>query len=466
MKGSAMSWRRFVWLVVATVQMVPLTCCGQVATDAKAGSVSTQRPNVILILADDFALGDLASNNGGASRTPNLDRLAAESVRFSNAYSGSCVCAPARAAMLTGRYPHRTGVVTLNQENYPKLSRLRLDETTLADVLRANGYATGLIGKWHCGIEPDYHPMKRGFDEFAGFIGPNSYFGFRLDVNEAVSHGNKGYLTEELTERAIHFVQRHHGDPFFLHLAHYAPHRPLEAPQELIDFYVDKGLEQSTATIYAMIEVMDQGIGKLLSELDRLDLSRRTLVIFASDNGPDPVTGTRFNLQHRGMKYEVYEGGIRVPLFFRWAGQWPSGERDQVVQFIDLFPTILDVCGVSHPPKLPIDGASLKGVLSGASDPLSRPLFWQWNRASPNYTHNAAMRMGNWKLVKPFVNRKSNPKDSDLKPLLFDLSAEEPEQRDVSEQHPERYAEMLKELNAWSRDVERSRKRKMFANGQ
>ena len=294
-----------------------------------ANAGADERPNVILILADDLALGDLASRNGGISRTPNLDRLASESVRFTQAYSASCVCAPARAALLTGRYPHRTGVVTLNMNRFPELTRLKLDETTIADVLGANSYVTGLIGKWHCGHGKDYHPLKRGFQEFEGFSGSQdlSYFNYKLNVAGSPVVVENDYLTDDLSQRAIEFVRRHQKRPFFLHLAHYAPHRPLEAPADLIRFYREKGLNESTATIYAMIEVMDRGIGELLQELNRLKLSSKTLLIFASDNGPDPIPGKRFNENRRGMKYEVYEGGIRVPLFMRWDGKLKNKQR-------------------------------------------------------------------------------------------------------------------------------------------
>ena len=200
-----------------------------------AGLLSAdERPNVILILADDMAIGDLSSSNGGRSRTPQLDQLAKRSVRFTQAYSASCVCAPARAALLTGRYPHRTGVVTLNMNRYPELTRLRREETTIADVLKANGYVTGLIGKWHCGLGADYHPLRRGFDEFEGFSGSQelSYYQYTLDVGGKTVEVKDNYLTDDLSRRAIAFVRRHRDRPFFLHLAHYAPHRPLEAPAQ------------------------------------------------------------------------------------------------------------------------------------------------------------------------------------------------------------------------------------------
>ncbi len=426
-------------------------------------AADSRPPNVILILADDLCAGDLSSANGGISRTPNLDRLAEQSVRFQNAYSASCVCAPARAALLTGRYPHRTGVVTLNMNRYPAMTRLNEGETTLADVLKDNGYATGLIGKWHCGLGKQYHPMQRGFQEFEGFGGSEelSYFDYSLDINGDRTDVDDDYLTDDLSRRAIAFVNRHRERPFFLHLAHYAPHRPIEAPGELIQSYRDQGLDESTATIYAMIEVMDRGIGELLAALDRLKLTDQTVVLFASDNGPDPLTGSRFNHNRRGMKYDVYEGGIRVPLFVRYPPTLTPGDRRQLVHFVDLFPTILDICEIAFQPKLPIDGISFLPVLKDTSTQHARPQFWQWNRGRPNFTHNAAMRDGPWKLVRPFVNRKANPSDAEERPVLFNLDDDPAEKQDRAKQNQARYQEMLKQLERWSRAVEKSRTRSL-----
>lgn len=428
-----------------------------------ATAADVVQPNVILILADDLAVGDLSANNGGRCRTPNLDRLATQSVRFTQAYSASCVCAPARAALLTGRYPHRTGVVTLNMNKYPALTRLHLDEVTLPDVMRANNYRTGLIGKWHCGSGPDFHPLRRGFDEFEGFSGSQelSYFRYRLDINGTESDVDKGYLTDDLSGRAIDFVRRHRNHPFFLHLAHYAPHRPIEAPAELVKTYTDSGLDQSTATIYAMIEVMDRGIGELMNELERLKLSDQTIVIFASDNGPDPLTGVRFNQELRGTKYQVYEGGIRVPLFIRSPGRFAAGQRDQMVHFVDLFPTVLDLCGIQYASKLPLDGESFRDVLVAESSTRSTVRYWQWNRGQPNYTHNAAIREGRWKLTKPYVNRKTNPADSELPEVLYDLESDPSESRNVAAENPGRVDAMRIKLSRWADRVEQDRKRKI-----
>lgn len=429
----------------------------------KAGTTVAQpaQPNVILILADDLAPGDLQGGGGSETRTPNLDRLATQSVQFNQAYSASCVCAPARAALLTGRYPHRTGVVTLNQNKYPVMTRLRSDETTIADIMRSAGYATGLIGKWHTGRGEGYHPLDRGFGEFEGFDGSTEvgYFRYRFDVNRNVTTVTDRYLTEDLTDRAINFVRRNRDRAFFLHLAHYSPHRPLEAPAEIISKYCDQGFDESTAIIYAMIEVMDRGIGELLHELDTLNLAKNTIVVFASDNGPDPLTGERFNQNLRGTKYQIYEGGIRVPLFVRWAETLMPGKRDQSVHFVDLLPTLLELADIKLEASNVLDGESFARVLRDPSVQFVPARFWQWNRGRPNYTHNAAMRDGRFKLVRPYVTRGSKLTDSKLSEVLYDLEDDPTESRDVAGQYPELAKQMSVELQQWTESVERDRSR-------
>ena len=421
------------------------------------------KPNVILILADDMALGDLACLNGGVSRTPNLDRLKSESVWFSQATSASPVCAPARAALLTGRYPHRTGVVSLNMEKHPEYTRLHRDETTIADLFRANGYRTGLVGKWHLGLGADYHPLARGFDECAAFIGHldvPSYFEFQLDLqNRKTSFPRGRYLTDELSDRAIDFVRRHKDTPFFLHLAHYAPHRPIEAPEDRIRRYLDAGVSEQTATVYAMIEVMDEGIGNLLNELDQLKLSERTIVLFASDNGPDPLIEARFNVELRGAKYSANEGGIRVPFMVRWPGKWEASERNTRVHFTDVLPTLVEVCGLEHNPEKPLDGVSFAPALTGDALQLPAQRFWQWNRGRPRYSHNAAVREGNWKLVRPFVTKNYPKQASALSPALYDLSTDPGEATDIAEKYPELTSRLNAALRRWSQQVEQDRTR-------
>jgi arylsulfatase A len=439
-----------------------LACAALFTVNVAAAPAPPASPNVILILADDMGLGDLSCFNGGLSRTPNLDRLVGDGVWFNQGYSASAVCAPARAALLTGRYPHRTGVVSLTMTTEPELTRLRHDEITLADLFLARGYATGLVGKWHLGMGAEWHPRQRGFQEFTGFIGGEniaSYFGYDLDVQGKNTRFESRYLTDELSARAIDFVRRHRAAPFFLHLAHYAPHRPLGAPPETIQRYLDHGISQDAATVYAMIEIMDRGIGELLATLRELGLRERTIVIFASDNGPDPLAGPRFNQQRRGTKYEIYEGGIRVPLLVSWPGTLRPRSTDVVAHFTDIVPTLIELCRLERPSGPPLDGASLAGLLQERDAGPRRPRFWQWNRGAPNYTHNAAMREGEWKLVRPYVTRNAVAGDSALRPALYNLQLDPLETTDVAGQHPERLARMNTALAEWASGVERDRLR-------
>lgn len=420
---------------------------------------TVKKPNIILILADDMGYGDISAFNGGLNRTPNLDKLVKESVYFSQAYSGSPVCTPSRAALLTGRYPHRTGAITLNMELFPELTRIDKDETTIADIFTNNGYVTGLIGKWHIGDGEDYHPMKRGFKEFEGFKGydvPKDYFNYKLDINGQYKNFSNEYLTNNLTKRAINFIIRHQNEPFFLHLAHYAPHRPLSAPQEIITSYLDKGFDQKTATVYAMIEIMDKGIGDLLLELDYLNIRKNTIVIFASDNGPDPLVGPRFNHNLKGTKYTVNEGGIHVPLLFNWSGVFEPKSINSIVHFTDIFPTLVEECRLELAESLLLDGGSLTGLLYNRELKTQLPQYryWQWNRGVPFYTHNAAIRDGDWKLVRPFVSKNMVFGPSLEKPQLFNIKNDPLEKIDLSGKETERYNTMWVKLEQWCRDVE------------
>jgi len=462
------------------------------AASAEAGTATTRQPNVILILADDMALGDIGAINGGVSRTPVLDRLMEEGLWFSQGYSGSTVCAPARASLLTGRSPQRTGVVTLNVERFPRLTRLYRNQRTIADLFRANGYRTALIGKWHLGEGRAYHPLSRGFDEFRGFKGYQvkgySNFGFEINGKSMTVEGE--YLTDMLTEQALDYVTENRNDPFFLHLAHFAPHRPLEAPPEIVATYRRQGLDENTALIYAMVEVMDRGIGRLLQRLEELDLRENTLVIFASDNGPDPLTGSRFNAELTGHKYSVLEGGIHVPLIFNWPGRIEPAETSVVAHFTDVVPTLADLCGFT-PESLAgdlFDGGSLAEVLAGGTGealPVSR--YWQWNRGMPQYSRNAAVREGKWKLVRSFGNAAAilpsptvmaelTPEQraaavratgraigeipetpNDAAPALYRITEDPEELSDVSEQFPKVYQTLKVKLEDWTREIEFSR---------
>ena len=244
------------------------------------------KPNIIFILADDMGYGDFGVFNDGKVKTPTLDQLVSQSLCLSQHYSGSPVCSPARAALLTGRYPHRTG--TLTPQEAMGLDRISLREITIADAFKHGGYATGCVGKWHNGaLDAHYHPNARGFDEFTGFCGGwMDFYNWWLDINGQRQKTDGRYITEVLTDAAVDFIHRHNNEPFFLYVPYNAPHSPLQAPLETIQPYIDMGLSKSVATIYAMIEEMDKGINRILEKLEQEGLTNNTIVMMSSDNGP------------------------------------------------------------------------------------------------------------------------------------------------------------------------------------
>lgn len=385
------------------------------------------RPNILLVLADDMGYGDFGMFNGEASHTPALDQLARESICLTQHYSASPICSPARAGLLTGRYPHRTGAVT--PQEVLGLDRISLDEMTVADALKHAGYATGLVGKWHNGaLDRRFHPNCRGFDEFVGFTGGwTDYYRWQLDYGGVHRQADGRYLTDVLTEEAIGFIHRHRTEPFFLSVMYSAPHAPLQAPDELVQRYQQAGFNRGVSFIYAMIEVMDAGVARLLDTLDAEGLADNTIVIFSSDNGPayqlgpqmwlpDGVDGdlTRFNCGLNGAKRSVYEGGIRVPLLLRWPAALEGGrEVDDLVHFTDWMPTLLSMAQVDRPEGLPLDGLDMWPVIQGEARVAEPRRFWQWNSYQPNPVTNAAARDGDWKLVRPAIGdiRPATPQD-------------------------------------------------------
>jgi len=420
-----------------------------------------QKPNVILIMADDMGIGDLSFLNNGLNNTPSLKNLKDESVFFTNAYSSSAVCAPARAAMLTGMYPHRTGVVTLSSEKYPKLTRIKKQIPTMANAFKQNGYKTALIGKWHTGVGEDYHPLKRGFDIFEGFSQAKqipSYFDYSLDVNGTTIHESNKYLTRDLSERAINFIRNNKEHPFFLHLAHYAPHRPIGAPKAYIEKYMNKGFKIKTATVYAMIEIIDKTIGKLLLELKKLNLEENTIVIFTSDNGPDPMVHKRYNLNLKGSKYTVYEGGIHVPFMMKWKNHLEPRETDKIITFIDVLPTLVKICDLKFNTPFSIDGHSfLNSKKEINTSKKHDAFFWQWNRYLPNYNFNAAVQLNEWKLVRPFTTKEIPKPNTALPAVLYHLKTDPNEQHDVANKHPKKVKKLTKLLDSWTLKIENDR---------
>jgi arylsulfatase A len=459
--------------------------------------VPRRQPNIVFVLADDMGYGDFSCFNDGRSSTPVLDQLVAEGTTLTQHYSASPVCAPARAALLTGRYPHRTGAIdTLEGLG---LDRIALDEITVADLLRRAGYVTGLVGKWHNGaFDHRYHPNERGFDEFAGFRGGwSDYWNWRLDRNGAITGSDGRHLTDVLTDEARQFITRHRDEPFFLHLAYSAPHFPLQSHPADAEPFLSAG-EHTTAVanLYGMLRGMDRGIGEVLEHLSSLGLLDDTLFVFSSDNGPqfggegDNDT-TRFNCGYRGAKLVVHEGGIRLPAVVRWPNGLPAlADVDALVHLTDWLPTLLAIAGVEPPSDLALDGVDVLPLLRGEPCSVPDTRFWQWNRYEPVPACNAAMRDGRWKLVHPAlpeamqvapadlardVQLKYLPEPPDdigrssaaadrslpapLPPQLFDLVADPFEAEDLADAEPARTAKMTAALASWFEDVELDRRR-------
>ncbi len=457
-----------------------------------------QHPNIVFILADDMGYGDFGRFNNRISATPTLDQLTDESLCFTQQYTASPVCNPSRAALLTGRYPHRTG--SIDTLEWHGLERLALREVTLADVLQHAGYTTGHVGKWHLGaFDPRYAPTERGFDETVCFRGGmHDYYDWRIEYNNQPQHGDGRYLTDVWSQEAVNFIDRHanHG-PFYLSLNYNAPHTPLQAPEVLVKPYLDAGFNKGVAHIYAMIEQMDNGIAQVLGALDRHGIRENTIVVFTSDNGPQ-FSGegewalNRFNCNFNGCKGTTYEGGIRVPLLLRYPAMGLGGGTtfDRMTHFTDWFTTLIAMAGVEAQSLLgdrTIDGVNLLPTLQGEGNTICDRRFWQWNRYTPLIECNAGMRDGEWKLVRPQIREAMDvpdikwldvsmynyeyflehpiftedpPRNVPAPPPaeLYNLKDDPGEKVNLAEQHPDIAARMLNDLETWFEEVDAERR--------
>ncbi len=428
---------------------------------------AAERPNVVLILMDDLGRNDLGCYGSTYYRTPHLDRLAASGATFTDAYVACPVCSPTRAAILTGKYPARLNLTDWlpGRPDRPdqKLRRpvinqqLPLEEVTLAEALKAAGYATAHVGKWHLGGK-GFEPQRQGFDVnvagdqtgsprgyFAPFRGRDGAF---MPGLEKAPDGE--YLTDRLTAEAELFLERNRERPFFLYLAHYAVHIPLAAKADAIAKYkagANPG-QQGNPIYAAMIESMDDGVGRVLKKLDDLKLAEKTLVLFTSDNGglctsEGPNTPATINSPLREGKGYLYEGGIRVPLLVRLPGVVkPAWVSDVPVSSVDFVPTVLDLCGVTSAAK--VDGVSLAPLLRGGAAPKRDALYWHY----PHYSNQGgrpggAVRAGDYKLIEFYEGRRE----------LYDVRHDVGENRNLLEAKPDVAKELAAKLDAWRHDV-------------
>ena len=408
----------------------------------------TKRPNVILIITDDQGYGDLSIHGNDKLQTPNIDSIAKEGVQFTQ-FQVCPVCSPTRSSLMTGRYNYRTGIV----DTFLGRSMMHNDEVTLAEMLGAAGYRTGIFGKWHMG---DNYPMRaidQGFHEAlvlkGGGIGQpadppggSSYFDPLLQHN-GKQERKKGYCTDVYFDAAMEFLDANRSRPFFIYVATNAPHDPLEVAESWVEPYRKLGLKDATAKVYAMVKNIDNNVGRLLAKLKAAGLERDTILVFMTDNGPQH---DRYNAGMRGRKATVYQGGIRVPCFVRWPAVARAGRKvDRIAAHIDWFPTLAEACGGKLPADRKIDGRSLLALLRGEQPNWpDRTLFTQWHRGDvPELFRDCAARTQRWKLV--------NGKE------LYDIENDPAESADVAARHPGVAARLRKETEAWYKDVSATR---------
>ncbi len=440
------------------------------------------RPNVVLIMTDDQGYGDVGVHGNPKIRTPFMDRIAREGVRFGSFYTNP-ICTPTRASLLTGRDLYRTGMISGGFGQ----ATIHTDEVTIAEPLRAAGYRTGIFGKWHLGDNYPSRPMDQGFENSlvhrGGVIAsqfypePTGYFDPLLERNGELIR-ETGYITDILTDAAIAFIEAHRREPFFLYLPYNVPHTPLVVPERYVTPYrqMDLGpgdfpspgwpveeLADDTELRYAMITSADENIGRLLGRLDELGLSQDTMVIFLSDNGivgrpwthGNPVP--RYNAGMRTHKTRLYEGGIRAPFFVRWPDRIKAGRTvDRIAAHIDVLPTILDACGVPLPENVKIDGLSLLPLLTGqAAQWPDRTIHIQWNTHSEPVSRQASCaRSQDYKLVRSHEAYPRPGKDPSQAPLeLYDMRVDALERNDIAGQHPEIVAAMLAAYDSWFDEV-------------
>ncbi len=425
------------WLGLALVLLLPPGLHG----------ADGDRPNIVILLADDLGYADLGVQGCKDIPTPHLDALARGGVRCTSGYVSGPYCSPTRAGLLTGRYQTRFG----HEFNPGGRNGLPTSETTLADRLRKAGYVTGLVGKWHLGAAPAQHPQKRGFDEFFGFLGgAHPYFpgkGAPIFRGTTVFREME-YLTDAFAREAVSFIDRHREKPFFLYLAFNAVHTPMHATDDRLKKFASIG-NSRRRTYAAMTRAMDDAVGAVLDKLRSAGLEKRTLVWFFSDNGgptmPTTTINGSINDPLRGSKRTTLEGGIRVPFLVRWPGRLPAGKvyAEPVIQ-LDVLPTSLAAAGVAVKPGWKLDGVDLLPYLGGKKEGKPHEALY-WRLGS-----QMAVRRGDWKLVR-YDTTADGRKRAVTGLRLYHLARDVGEKNDLSASEPERVKELQGRWDEWNR---------------
>jgi arylsulfatase A-like enzyme len=435
------------------------------------GAGPQRKPNIIYVLADDLGWTDLGVQGSKYYETPNIDRLASEGARLTR-YHNCQNCQPTRAALMTGQYGARTGVYTVGGIDrfdwharplapVQNVTKLPLNKTTIAQALKSAGYATGMFGKWHLGEDAEYHPGKRGFDE--AIVSMGVHFNFQTSPKTEYPKGQ--YLADFLTEKAERFIRAHKDEPFFLYLPHFGVHAPHQAKPDWVEHFKPKQGEggHKNPVYAAMIASVDESVGRLMTLLDELQLSKDTVFVFSSDNGgvggyereglakggEGSVTD---NTPLRSGKGSLYEGGTRVPFIMRWPGVTKPGSTNDVPAIhVDVYPTLLEIAGAKAPENQPLDGASLLPILKDPSGSLTREAIFQH---FPGYlgmgpgkwrtTPVSLIEVGDWKLME-FLEGNALE--------LYNLKEDIGEAKNLATRMPEKAAELHSKLLAWRQAI-------------
>lgn len=413
------------------------------------GCKKQRQPNIILIMADDLGYGGIGCYGNEMIKTPNLDKLASNGLRFTDFHSNGAVCSPTRAALLTGQYQQRSGMegVIYVKGDTRKIG-LDTKSTTITEVLKENGYRTGIFGKWHLGYDKKYNPVFHGFDEFTGYLSGNIDYHTYYDnagiydwYQNLDTIPDKGYVTDLITKYSIRFIEKNKNEPFFLYIAHEAPHVPFQGREDPGYRYTDQDfsyfgpVEDRNRAYREMIEIMDEGIGEIIQTVQDLGLSENALVLFISDNGG--LQGYGNNGILRGSKTTLFEGGHRVPGIASWPGKIDRGVSGDLALSIDLFPTILAVCDIKKPEGLLLDGTDLSPLLFNGEELKTRNVFWR-------YRGSLSMRKGSMKLL-------TTSEDT----MLYDLSMDIREENNLAVDSLDLLNFMLEELYNWNIDMNR-----------
>lgn len=390
-------------LLVLTVALLLISC-------------RQQAPNLLLIITDDQGYGDLSLHGNSILKTPNLDLIGLNGTRLDN-FHVSPVCAPTRAAVLTGRWPMSTGTYWVTRGG----EVMDADEYTIAEVLKDNAYSTGYFGKWHNGAHHPHHPLSQGFDVFLGFTAGhlNRYFNPDLEHNGKMIR-KEGYVADIFTNAAIEYIREHRDDPFFCYLAYNTPHSPFQVPDEYFNSYKDKveeldsSLRTMNASVYGMLANIDDNVGRIMETLKELDLEENTIVVFMSDNGPNTI---RFNGEMKGRKAWVNDGGVRVPCFIQWKGHIPDHKvLRSTTAHVDILPTLVSLMGVDFKPRKEIHGIDLSKRIMGEDSEEERLLYTHVNHGEKLRPFPGAIRSREWRLTftdpeQPELTRRSDVRE-------------------------------------------------------